>query len=157
MMIHFDNSLRQMARKLRVLMGLAAIAGALPSCTTYADPSVDSIFFSPARAERERIAPRRQALYATGSDTRRLRNDADDLGGQLHVAKGQLAHRDAELAEVKRQISRKQGELANLDYKIMQVQSGAAGDLRALKERRSILEDDLDALWERQDNILDGE
>ena len=96
---------RRVVRTIALLGGIA-LAQLLVSCgQSVADPNVDSIFFDPARAQKERIDPRKQKLANVQQQTAAEKIKTTMLQGELRELETQIKGLEREAASLDSKIA----------------------------------------------------
>ena len=124
---------RAVTRGLRLSLaaGLLWCAG----CQSSGDPRRDDIFFSPERAEREQLAPRRAQLAReqTGSEAERIRELT--LKRRLSMAAAARQSGDASLQRLRARQEARMRELAQLKRQVAEAQARGRVDRDLIKAR----------------------
>jgi predicted RNase H-like nuclease (RuvC/YqgF family) len=104
-------------------------------CASTSDPNVDSIGFSPARAERERIAPRQARLWREegGAEAERIRSLA--LKQKLRENENQRQSDEDEIKRLRAQIAAGERELKTLNDRVAAARGRGEENDRLIHER----------------------
>ncbi len=125
-------------------------------CATTSDPNVDSIGFSPERAERERIAPRQARLQreAGGAEAERIRSLA--LKQELQQNENRRQSDENAIRRLRVQIAAGERELKSLDNQVAAVRARGEEDDRLIQER-NLRQDEVDRLTAMLHQLLQNE
>lgn len=138
------------------LLYLVVLSGSflLIGCATpsVADPNVDSIFFSPERAERERLQPKREVLAETERQTEAEKIRSITLRNQTKVVKSENSSLAKQVKEIDVKIRKKEGDLANLERQIKNLPPIESNSDLLL--RRKNLENEISQLRSKQLTLL---
>lgn len=86
-------------------LGIFLLLCHLVSCGSVADPNVDSIFFDPARAQKERIEPRQRRLQGLKEETGAERIRTVQLQGKIRGVKSEIKALESKMASLDSQIA----------------------------------------------------
>ena len=126
-----------MKRTARTFLSVLGAAVLFTGCATTGDPNVDSIGFSPERAERERIAPRQARLRREegGAEAERIRS----LTLKQRLQESERAHHsdEGDIRRLKAQIAAGERELESLKSQVASARAGGEETDRLIQERDS--------------------
>lgn len=126
---------------------LFAIAVCLCQCETTSDPSVDSIGFSPKRAERERLEPRRRELARLKEETAAEQIESRRLKLAVGDEERALAGARREQNQVNRTLTQAQSRQNRIKRALPAAQQQQE-DARRLIQERDHTQQDVDDLSE---------
>jgi uncharacterized protein involved in exopolysaccharide biosynthesis len=124
-----------MKRILITLLGGLEVVLFHAGCATTGDPNVDTIGFSPARAERERLAPRRAELRREESSAEAERIRALTLKQQLNDDETRRQLNEDSIRRVRAQQATSERELARLNEEVAASRARGETDDQLIRER----------------------
>lgn len=125
-------------------------------CASTGDPNVDSIGFSPERAQRERLAPRQARLQREegGAEAERIRSLA--LKQELQQNENRRQSDEDAIRRLRVQIAAGERELKSLNNQVAAVRARGEEDDRLIQER-NLRQDEVDRLTAMLHRLLQNE
>jgi predicted nucleic acid-binding Zn-ribbon protein len=138
-----------------LLCGLGSVL-LCTGCATTSDPSVDSIGFSPERAQRERIAPRQAQLQreAGGAEAARIRSLS--LKQELQQNENRRQSDEDAIRRLRVQIAAGERELKSLNNRVAAIRARGEEDDQLIQER-NLRQAEVDRLSAMLHRILQNE
>jgi hypothetical protein len=124
-----------MKRVIKTFLAGLGFALFFTGCATTGDPNVDSIGFSPERAETERIAPRQARLRREegGAEAERIRSLT--LKQKLQESETSPQSDEGEIRRLRAQIAADERELKSLNSQVAAARARGEADDQLIRER----------------------